>query len=87
MITYLDDKIYNYCALAVSILANVSVDKALIRMELTNPNVATDDHLLDVEGAIRMREDGLSFREIGEIYGVSPDVIWKRIKQWKGESL
>jgi hypothetical protein len=85
MIATLDDRRYNFYALATAILANVSVDKALIRMELTNPNVATDDHRLDVEGAIRMLESGMSYREIGECYGVSGDVIWKRIKRWKGE--
>jgi hypothetical protein len=77
----MDDRRYNFYALCMAILANVSVDKALARMEIANPNVATDDHRLDVEGAIKMRESGMGFREIGEAYGVSADVIWKRIKR------
>jgi hypothetical protein len=82
----LDDRRYNFYALCTAILANVSVDKALTKMELVNPNVVTDDHRLDVEGAIRMRESGLSFREIGEASGVSADVIWKRIKRRGNEA-
>lgn len=71
----------NWYALLICILKPVTVEKAFDLFEGIFPKVnntaVTQD---DVEDMIKLKNEGLTYRELGEIYGMSKDAVHKRIK-------
>lgn len=74
---------YNYAALAVSILKNVSPERAFLLLE--NPHVGSTPRKLsdmEIEDMIRVKQTH-TFDEMAEIYGMSRDAIYMQIKRYK----
>lgn len=71
----------NWYALIVSILKGVLPEQAFELMENnTYKPLYGSDHTSDM---IKMHEQGMTYRDIGEIYGISESAICKRIKHIK----
>lgn len=72
----------NYYALAVAILANCIPETAFERLQSDKPskvkNQVTHD---DYDDMVKMREDGVKFSEIGEIYCMDPSSIHRKLKE------
>ncbi len=75
-----------WCALAVSILTTKTPEQAFELLDPTdNLSVFSEK---DTEDMIRLKEQGLTFKELGEIYNVHPSSVASRIKRFlkRGES-
>ena len=77
-----------YMALAVSILANCLPEQAFEKLDPQHarigsnggrPSTLTD---MDTEDMIRMRQQGLAYKEIGEIYGINASAAHHRIDRY-----
>lgn len=69
---------FNWCALAVAILKNVLPEQAFELMERNVKLTVSND---DVPDMIKMRQQGMTFRQIGDVYGLTASNIFTRIKK------
>lgn len=76
----------NYYALLICIIRpDYNIDRSLQAMidgEITktrNTAVKKDD----VEDMIRMKQQGMTYKAIGELYGMKKDAVHKRIQRYK----
>lgn len=75
----------NWYAFFICIVRGVSIEVGLQMMvdEVFNKvqnKTITDD---DVETMIKMKHKGLTYPEIGEIYGITYQAVYRRIKRYK----
>lgn len=74
---------YNYAALAVAILRGCSVEHAFELLE--NPEIRTpkftDD---DIEDMVKLKQE-YTYKQIGEIYGLSRSAVYNRIRRYKNQ--
>ena len=80
------DKTEGLMALCVAILRKVPPEKAFALLE--DPSEKRYEDWItqeDMEDMIKMREQKppVKYWEIGEMYGISKDVVYKRIKRFK----
>lgn len=92
----MDVLVDNYVALMMCIFTGWEPEQCFNYLEtLRRPkrkSNITEDDVLDM---IRLKQNGMSHREIGEIYGLSPDAVYYRIKrskkvegsEWRGSDL
>lgn len=72
----------NWYVLLICILKPVTVEKAFDLFEGVFPKVNnTAITLNDVEDMIKLKREGLTYRELGEMYGLSKDAVHKRIRR------
>ena len=75
----------NYYALLICLVRPYTIDQSLRMMldgkfsEKRNMTVKKDD----VEDMIRMKQQGMTHQAIGEIYGLSEEATYRRIKRYK----
>jgi hypothetical protein len=74
----------NYYALLICILKPVTVEQSFDLYEgritkVQNKSISKDD----VEDMIRMKQQGMTHREIGSFYGLSEEATYRRIKRYK----
>lgn len=74
----------NYIAFAMSILTGWNPDQCFYYLEtLRRPSsslIITEDDVLNM---VRLRENGMMYKEIGELYGLSDQAVYYRIKRFK----
>lgn len=72
----------NWYVFLICILKPVTVEKAFDLFEGISPKIintaVTPD---DVEDMIRLKREGLTYRELGDMYGMSKDAVHKRIQR------
>jgi hypothetical protein len=79
-------KVYerDYYALLICILRPVTPEQSF---DMINGKVAQIQNVTitsaDIEDMIRMKEQGMTHREIGECYGISEEATYRRIKRYK----
>jgi len=76
----------NYYALLICILRpDYSIDRSLQAMmdEVITKKRNTSITKKDIEDMIRMKEQGMTYEKIGQLYGLSKDAVFKRIKRYK----
>lgn len=74
----------NYYALAVCILRNCTPEQAFQLLETGKKKRVKKGTCLDVvPERQKLREQGLSYKAIGEIYGMSKDGVYIRLKKAK----
>jgi hypothetical protein len=74
----------NYYALLICILKPITIETSFQMLNGIFPKRNhTDVHKDDVKDMIRMRQQGITYREIGEVYGMSDEAIYRRIKRFK----
>jgi len=72
----------NYCALAVSILKDCNPETAFAKLEHEHPAyVKTVVLPEDISLMESYRKRGLTYAQIGNIFGLSMDVVYSRIKR------
>lgn len=74
----------NYYALLICILLPVTIEKSFDLMEgriTKKRNTAITRN--DVKDMIQMKQN-MTYDEIGEIYGISKQAVYRRIKRYKG---
>lgn len=78
----------NWCALCVAILCNLTIEQAFDKMDnfrgkksRNYNNLITEE---DSKDMTIMRKT-MTFREIGQIYGLSDAAVYRRIKRFKEE--
>jgi hypothetical protein len=77
----------NYYALAVSILRKCTPEQAFELLNTGKKQKAKRGTYLDVVPELRKyREQGLSYEAIGELYGMSKDWVYARLKRAKEKS-
>lgn len=76
----------NYYALLICIIRpDYNIDRSLQAMfegkvtRIRNTAVKRDD----VEDMIRLKQQGMTYKEIGELYGMKKDAVHKRIQRYK----
>lgn len=77
---------YNFCAFALSILGNYTPEQAFDVLEhgaIKRKN-NSEDVKKDIAEMVALKLRGLTYRAIGEIYGVSGDVVYTRIRRATG---
>jgi hypothetical protein len=71
----------NYYALIVAILANCIPETAFEKLQSNTPrsvkNQITTD---DLDDMVTLHQEGLSYKEIGEIYCMEKSLLHKRLK-------
>lgn len=74
----------NWGSFCLAILTNCTVEQAFARWEGINDynNSITQD---DVKDMMQMRKS-MTYRQIGEIYGISDSAVYKRLKRFKEAS-
>jgi DNA invertase Pin-like site-specific DNA recombinase len=74
----------NYYALLICILKPVTIEQGfdLLDGRITHRNnmAITSE---DIEDMIRMKQQGMTHREIGSFYGISEEAAYRRIKRYK----
>lgn len=72
----------NYYALVVSIIGNCIPETAFEKIQSETPstvkNRLSDEDFKDMA---KMREEGMFLKDIGEIYGIDPTIICRRLKK------
>lgn len=80
----MDVLVDNYVALMMCIFTGWEPEQCFSYLETSRKpkrkSNITEDDVLDM---IRLKQNGMSHREIGEIYGLSPDAVYYRIKRFK----
>ena len=72
----------NYCALALSIIRDCNPETAFAKLEHEHPAyVKTVVLPEDISLMERYRKRGLTYEQIGNIFGLSMDVVYSRIKR------
>ncbi len=74
---------YNWCALIISILKKCTPEQAFESLEKCSPikyhqNKTITKH--DVMNMIKLKKK-LTYQQIGDLYGMSKDAVFKRIKK------
>jgi predicted DNA-binding protein (UPF0251 family) len=74
----------NYYALLICILKPVTIEKGfdLLNGKMTkvqNKSIS----LQDVEDMIRMKQQGMTYKAIGELFGLKKDAVHKRIQRYR----
>lgn len=74
----------NYYALLICILMPVTIERGFDLLEgkitkVQNRAIKKDD----VEDMILMKQQGMTYKEISDIYGLSWDAVRRRIKRYK----
>lgn len=73
----------SWIALAVCILTPKTIEQAFNDL-VEDPRVdLRKQKMVDTVDMIRLRENGLTYQEIGEIFGLKRDVVFVRIKRFK----
>ncbi|MDF2881707.1 MAG: hypothetical protein K0R54_2264 [Clostridiaceae bacterium] len=74
----------NWCAFYIAIMTNSTVEQAFTRWKGVNDynNSISQD---DVRDMIEMKKT-MTYKQIGEIYGITDGAVNKRIKRFKGAS-
>lgn len=90
MLTFID-LASNYVALAVSILNNCTPERAFDLLEdyeraTAKGSVRTDITPDDIEDMHKLRAQGYKYREIGEMYGLSFEEAYYKMKRRKRRS-
>ncbi len=72
----------NYYALALAILKPVTPEQAfqIISGQKSKREITTSD----IEKMIKMKSQGMTYKQIGEIYGLSAHAVYARIGRAKG---
>jgi len=77
----------NYCALALSIVKGYFPETAFAKLESPHPEFIKPVILPeDIYWMDRYRAKGLTYAQIGEIYGLSMDVVYSRIKRRRAKA-
>lgn len=76
----------NYYALLICILRpDYSIDRSLQAMmdgvitKKRNTSITKND----IEDMIRMKHQGMTYMKIGELYGITSQAVYRRIKRYK----
>jgi hypothetical protein len=74
----------NYYALLICILKPVTIEKSfeLINGKFTKVQNKSIDNT-DVKDMIRMKQQGMTYQGIGEMYGLTDQAVYRRIKRYK----
>lgn len=76
----------NYYALLICILKPVTIEQGFGLLEghvSDRYNLAITGE--DIEDMIRMKQQGMTHREIGSYYGISEEAAYRRIKRYKAK--
>lgn len=77
----------NYYALTLSIIHGYFPETAFAKLESPNPEQIKQIILPeDLSLMKRYRKHGLTYKQIGDIFGLSMDVVYARIKRGRGNS-
>lgn len=73
----------NYIALAMSILTGWTADQCFtyldtMRRPIQNRNIAEKD----IEHMVQLKQQGMTYRQIGEMFGLSSGAVFKRVKRY-----
>lgn len=72
----------NYCALAVAIIKDCNPETAFTKLESPHPELIKKIILPeDISLMEKYRKRGLTYAQIGNIFGLSMDVVYSRIKR------
>ena len=74
----------NYYALLICILRPVNIERSFDMLsgkitKVQNKTITRGD-VLDM---IRMKQQGMTFEAIGELYGISKQAVYRRLKRFK----
>lgn len=79
----------NWCAFCVAILCNLTIEQAFDRIEnfrgkksRNYNNLITEE---DSHDMVKMRQSNMTYREIGQMYGLSDVAVYRRIKRFMEE--
>jgi hypothetical protein len=73
----------NFCALVISILKNCTPEQAFKCLDTGSTYVTKGEALLDAPEMIEQKKQGFTYNQIGEMFGVSGHVVFRRIKRYK----
>lgn len=72
---------FNWYALALSIINNVLPEQAFSLLE--NGKTTKKYNTVNLEDMIKLRQQGMTYKAIGEIYGIKESAVCKRIAYHK----
>lgn len=72
---------YNIAALTIAILSNKTPEQAFaVLTEESMTKVYSDKDVIDM---VRFQKQGMTYREIGEMYGINKDAVRNRMRKKK----
>lgn len=74
------DGLIGYYALTLSILKGWTPERSLAYVTGTRAKTITDQ---DVEDMVELKKT-LTYSEVGQLYGISKDAVYNRIRRYKG---
>lgn len=75
----------NYYALALCILTDTIPEKAFMLI-FGDQETRAEKRLRETLEMVNLKEQGLTYKQIGRLYGVRIDAVWKRLKKYYQES-
>jgi DNA invertase Pin-like site-specific DNA recombinase len=81
------DTVYNYGALAAAILNEaLTVEKAISKFSplVWEQGKSSKE---EIEDMIQLRAQGVTYREIGQYFGVGADTVYHRIERYKAKAV
>jgi len=73
----------NYCALALCILTNMVPEQAFRRAGCESPETKTQQRKRETAEMLDLRRKGFTYEQIGQLYGVRQETVWKRLKKYQ----
>lgn len=70
----------NYCAFAVAVCRDIDMDEAFDMVIKGKRSLYKP--VEEVREMIRLREEGKTFKEIGQVFGLKADTVFMRIKRY-----
>lgn len=70
----------NWCVFCIAVLKNLSPEQAFRCYEDNKDNRGTYT-AADVEDMKKLKQEGMTYKAIGEIYGISRHAIYNRLKK------
>ncbi|WP_113675892.1 sigma factor-like helix-turn-helix DNA-binding protein [Vallitalea guaymasensis] len=71
----------NYYALMLSILYKYTPDQAFDILEYGRIKRRRDENKKDALEMVHFKSQGLTYKEIGEMYGITADAVYTRIRR------
>ncbi|QZY56693.1 helix-turn-helix domain-containing protein [Crassaminicella profunda] len=80
---------YNIAALAIAMIREdiFSAEDAFKRLEGKKKRICREADPKDTEQMIRLKEKGLTYKQIGEAFGISKDAVYRRMKRYKEKNV
>lgn len=75
----------NYCALYIAIIKECNVEDAFRLYHYGHKKVVYNKNGEEIENMIKLKNQGYTYQQIGDIYGIARNTVCEKIKRYKNK--